>query len=260
MKRNLLHVLLIAGIFLALPSLAFAMSQTEVDALIKELDDRRRSVGDYKALVYIDQKQQDKSDLVYEAVIYRRESTDRMVIMFTQPRAEAGKGYLRIDRNLFLYDPAVGRWERRTERERIGGTGSQRADFENMQLSQDFTAEFVGDERLGAFEVRHIKLTAKEGVDVPYPVLRIWVDKASGNLLKQEDFALSGRLMRTLYYPRWQTVRSAEKNADVFFPQEIRIFDEVEKGNRTTMIFRGIELETLPDHIFTKAWLESKSR
>lgn len=254
-----LFFLLLTFVFTSASS-AFAMEQAEVDKIIADLDESRRSVGDYKALIYIDQKQQDKSDLVYEVVVYRRERTDRMVILFTQPRAEAGKGYLRIDRNLFLYDPAVGRWERRTERERIGGTGSQGGDFDNMQLSTSYNAEFIGDEKLGAFDVRHIKLTAKPGVDVPYPIMRIWLDKATGNLLKQEDYALSERLMRTLYYPRWQKVQSPEKEGYVFFPQEIRIFDEVEKGNRTTMIFRGIELEPLQDSIFTKAWLESKSR
>jgi hypothetical protein len=239
---------------------AWALDPAEVSALLEELDTRRTSVGDYKALVYIDQKQKDKSDLVYEVAIYRREANDRMVIMFLQPKSEAGKGYLRIDKNLFLYDPAVGRWERRTERERIGGTGSQRADFDRMRLSEDFTAEFVGEEKLGAFTVNHIKLTAKPGVDVPHPILRIWIDKDSKNLLKQEDYALSGRKMRTLYYPKWQRVASEAKGGDVYFPQEIRIFDEIEKDNRTTMVFRAIELAPLADSIFTKAWLESKSR
>ncbi|MFU8806117.1 MAG: outer membrane lipoprotein-sorting protein [Bradymonadaceae bacterium] len=260
MKHKLLWLFLIVGFLFTGTSTAFAMDQAEVDKLVKELDERRKSVGDYKALIYIDQKQQDKSDLVYEVVLYRRESTDRMVILFTQPRAEAGKGYLRIDRNLFLYDPAVGRWERRTDRERIGGTGSQRTDFDAMELAESFDAEFVAEEKLGAFDVRHLRLKAKDGVDVPYPILRIWVDKASGNLLKQEDYALSERLMRTLYYPRWQKVQNEAKDAEVLFPQEIRIFDEVEKGNRTTMVFRSIELEALDNHIFTKAWLESKSR
>ncbi|MBA2663187.1 MAG: outer membrane lipoprotein-sorting protein [Bradymonadaceae bacterium] len=245
---------------LLVPDNAAALDQAATNALVKDLDQRRSSTGDYKALIFIDQKQKDKSDLVYELAFYRREASDRMVIMFMQPKAEAGKGYLRIDKNLFLYDPAVGRWERRTERERIGGTNSQRADFDGLKLSEEFTAEFVAEEKLGAFTVNHIKLKAKPGVDVAHPILRIWVDKASGNMLKQEEYALSERLMRTVYYPKWQTLRSEEKGTDVHFPAEIRIFDEVEKGNRTTMVFRSIEIGALPDNIFTKAWLESKSR
>ena len=37
----------------------------------------------------------------------------------------------------------------------------------------------------------------KDGVDVAYPIVKLWVDKATGNDLKRQDFALSGRLMRT---------------------------------------------------------------
>lgn len=243
-----------------LVSSAHALSQTEVDAIVKELDDRQRNSGDYKSLVYIEQKEKNKNDLIYQAVVYRRDEDDKLMILFMQPKAEAGKGYLRIDKNLFMYDPTVGRWERRTERERIGGTDSRRADFDESRMAEEFDARFVADEKLGAFEVARLKLTAKKGVDVAYPVLELWVDKKTGNLLKQQELALSGRLMRTSYYPKWEKMHSPSKGADVYFPKEIRIFDEVEKGNQTVIVMQKVDLSTLEANMFTKAWLESKSR
>ncbi|MEY3903015.1 MAG: hypothetical protein RL189_2321, partial [Pseudomonadota bacterium] len=48
--------------------------------------------------------------------------------------------------------------------------------------------------------------------------------------------------------------------ADVYIPREIRIIDEVEKGNGTTVVLRDVNLDSLPANIFTKAWLESQSR
>lgn len=252
-------------VFIALSTLlaaspAFALTQAEVDAIVKELDDRQRNSGDYKSLVYIEQKEKNKNDLIYQAVVYRRDEDDKLMILFTQPKAEAGKGYLRIDKNLFMYDPAVGRWERRTERERIGGTDSRRADFDESRLADEFDARFVGDEKLGVFDVARLKLTAKKGVDVAYPVLELWVDKQTGNLLKQQEFALSQRLMRTSYYPKWERMHSPSKGADVYFPKEIRIFDEVEKGNQTVIVMQKVDLSKLEANMFTKAWLESKSR
>jgi hypothetical protein len=121
-------------------------------------------------------------------------------------------------------------------------------------------AKWIGDEKLGAFEVHHLELKAKENADVAFPVLNLWVDKNTGNTLKQQELALSGRLMRTSYYPKWNKLFSPSKKADVWFPGEIRIFDEVEKGNRTTVLIRTVELESLEDSIFTKAWLEARSR
>jgi outer membrane lipoprotein-sorting protein len=237
-----------------------ALTEAEMVELLEEIDERQRSTGDYKATVYIDQKEEDKSELLYEATVYRRDEADRMVILFTKPRSEAGKGYLRIDKNLFLYDPNVGKWERRTERERIGGTGTQRRDFDEWRLAEQFEPSYEGSDTLGKFQVHHLKLTAKEADEVAYPILEVWLDKDSGNVLKLQEFALSERLIRTTYYPKWTKVQSEDKGDFVYFPTEIRIFDEVEKGNRTIVLFRSVELKSLPDNIFTKAWLEGQSR
>ena len=37
--------------------------------------------------------------------------------------------------------------------------------------------------------------------------------------------------MRTSYYPKWKKVYSESKKADVWYPEEIRFYDEVEKAN-----------------------------
>ena len=93
-----------------------------------------------------------------------------------------------------------------------------------------------------------------------YPVAEMWIDKATGNTLKRQDFADSGRLMRTTYYPSWNKLHSESKGADVYFPKEIRIIDEVEKGTQTTVVIQEVDLKSLDANIFTKAWLETKSR
>lgn len=232
----------------------------ELVKILQVIDDRQQNGGDYKSQVYIERKEKDKSDLVYQAVVYRRDVTDKLVILFTAPREEAGKGYLRVDKNLFFFDPTVGKWERRTERERIGGTDSQRADFDESRLALEYTPTYVGQEALGKYTVHHLKLTAVTEADVAYPVVQLWVDAASGNILKRQDFALSGRLMRTTLYPQWLKQMSPSKGAEVYYPREIRIFDEVEKENSTVIVIQQVDLNSLDDAIFTKAWLESKSR
>jgi len=250
-------------IILALAStsaIAKDLSASEMVKLLEIVDDRQRNGGDYKALAFIEQKERGKTDLLYEAVIYRRDDDDKLMILFTKPKAESGKGYLRLNKNLFMYDPTVGKWERRTERERIGGTSSRRADFDESRLAIEYTPHYVGGEKLGKFGVHHLKLKAKPNFDVAYPVIELWVDVKTNNILKQQERALSGKLMRTSYYPRWSRIFSESKKDYIYFPKEIRIFDELEKGNRTLIAFRKVDLNTLPQNIFTKAWLESKSR
>lgn len=228
--------------------------------IIHGIDLRIRSSGDYKALVYLEQREKDKPDLVREALVYRRDADEKLMILFTKPKTEAGKGYLRIDKNLWYYDPSVGKWDRRTDRERIAGTDSRRQDFDQSKMAEEYDPEYVGEEKLGNFKVWVLKLTAKKDVDVAYPIVKLWVDEATGNDLKRQDFALSGRLMRTSYVPKWEKLYSESKKSDLWYREEIRIYDEVEKANSTLVIIRSVDLQPLPENIFTKAWLESKSR
>lgn len=228
--------------------------------LLEEIDESQRNSGDYKALVYLEQREKDKTDVVRELLVYRRDEDDKLMLLFTKPKSESGKGYLRIDKNLWSYDPNVGKWERTTERERIGGTNSRRADFDESRLADEYDPSFASEGKLGNFEAVELKLTAKPNVDVAYPVVHLWVDKASHNVLKRQEFALSGKLLRTAYYPRWQKLFSPSKGTEVWVPQEIRIYDEVEKPNSTLVLIKSVDLNALGANLFTKAWLESKSR
>ena len=239
---------------------AFALTVKETAELVALVDERQRSSGDYASTVFIDQKDKDGSSKAFEARVYRRDADDKWMILFTKPKAEAGKGYLRLEKNLFLYEPALGKWERQTERASIGGTNSRRDDFDESRLTEEYTAAFVADEVLGKFKVYRVKLTAKTGVEVANPLVELWVDQTTKNVLKRQESALSGKLLRTSYYPTWDKMFSKSKNADVFVPKEIRVFDEVEKGNSTTIALRDVKLDPLEANMFTKAWLETQSR
>jgi outer membrane lipoprotein-sorting protein len=241
------------------PAVARAAS-VDVNQIVRAIDERQRNQGDWKALCYMEAKEKGKTDVVYELVVYRRDLANEQLFLFTKPKSEAGKGYLRLEKNLWFYDPSVGRWERRTERERIGGTETRRSDLDESKLAEEYDATYVGAGKLGAYDVHQLELKVKPGVDVAFPTLRLWVDRATNNVLKRQELALSGRLMRTAYYPRWKKIYSESKKGDVWYPEEMRFFDEVEKENSTHIVIKSIDLRSLEANIFTKAWLESKSR
>ena len=239
---------------------AAAPSKEELVEILKVVDDRQKNSGDWRSLAYIEQKERDKVDVVYEVLFFRRSEDQKFMFLFTKPKASQGQGYLRLDKNLWFYDPAVGKWERRTERERIGGTNSRRSDFDESRLAIEYDPEYVADEKLGAYSAVVMNLKAKQGVDVAFPVIKLWVDKDTKNVLKRQEFALSGKLLRTSYYPKWKKVFSESRKADIYYPQEIRLFDEVEKANQTLVLIKTVDLRPLEPNMFTKAWLESKSR
>jgi outer membrane lipoprotein-sorting protein len=239
---------------------AAAASQSELVSTLKVVDDRQRNQGDYRSMVYIEQKEKDKVAVVYEALVFRRSADQKFMILFSKPKSSQGQGYLRIDENLWFYDPSVGKWERRTERERIGGTNSRRSDFDESRLAEEYDPEDSGQEKLGVYDAQVMTLKGKPGLDLAFPMLKLWVDKATNNVLKRQEFALSGRLLRTSYYPKWQKIYSESRKGDIWYPQEIRFYDEVEKQNSTLILIKSVDLKPLESNLFTKAWLESKSR
>ena len=137
--------------------------------MLKIVDDRQRNNGDWRASAYLEQKEKDKVDVVYETEYFRRSSDQKFMILFTKPKSSAGQGYLRIDKNLWFYDPSVGKWERRTERERIGGTNSRRSDFDESRLAEEYDPTDEGEEKLGAYTAQKLLLKGKAGLDLRLP-------------------------------------------------------------------------------------------
>src|ERR1700690_367448 len=242
------------------PKAAHAASKPEMVDLLKAVDDRQRNQGDWHSLIYMEQKEKGKVDVAYEALVFRRSEDQKFIILFTKPKASQGQGYLRIDKNLWFYDPSVGKWERRTERERIGGTNSRRSDFDESRLAEEYDPTDEGDEKLGAYTAQKLLLSGKPGQDLAFPVVRIWINKETKNVLKRQEYALSGRLLRTADYPKGKKISSPSKKGDVWYPEEIRFYDEVEKANQTLVLIKSVDPNPLPQNLFTKAWLESKSR
>jgi outer membrane lipoprotein-sorting protein len=185
------------------PALA-APTTAEMVEILKVVDERQRNQGDWRSMFYMEQKERDKVDVIYEGIFFRRSADQRFMILFTKPKASQGQGYLRLDKNLWFYDPSVGKWERRTERERIGGTNSRRSDFDESRLAQEYDPEFVAEEKLGAYTATVMNLKGKPNLDLAFPSIKLWVDKDSKNILKRQEFALSGKLLRTSYYPKWK--------------------------------------------------------
>jgi Outer membrane lipoprotein-sorting protein len=257
-SRSLLLALSVVGLLST--ATRAAPTDAELQGMLKVIDERQQNQGDYRSVAYLEQKERGKADTAFVITFFRRDADDKLMLLFTQPKTEAGKGYLRLDKNLFFYDPTVGKWERRTERERIGGTSSNRQDFDESRLAVEYTPSYVAEEKLGKLDVHHLTLKSKDGVDVAFPMVDVFIDKTTGNILKRQDKALSGKLLRTTYYPKWSKLYSESKKADVYFPGEIRIFDEVEKGTSSTIVFSETDLRPLDPNLFTKAWLESKSR
>jgi outer membrane lipoprotein-sorting protein len=238
---------------------AAALTQEQMVQILERLDKQSRNTTDYRAVV-LAELTRDKESTIRELQLFRRDREDKLMLLITAPKTEAGKGYLSEGTNFWVYEPALGRWERRTVREAIGGTEGRRGDFDQTRWARQYVPTYAGREKLGKFEADVIQLKVKSGEDVAYPVMKLWVDKATSNVLKREEYSESGKLLRRVLLPRWRKVRAAGSTEDFWYPEQTVIFDELERGNWTRFTVKAVDLRPLSANVFTKAWLEGKSR
>lgn len=245
------------SMFSALPAHA---APGDCAALLKKVDEAGARSRDFKALFFVQRKDQKGQAVVREMLMYSHGSGQKLVFLLTKPKTEYGQGYLALDRNLFFYDPSVGRWERNTERDTLGGSTATRSDFDAPHWSDRFDATCEPDQMLGKTRTHRFTLKAKAGVDVPFPLVHLWVD--AGNLLevKRQDLSSSGKVLRTDFYTNWQKAPADGNHAAFWYPQLMSFFDETQDRIQTIVQAKGIDLKDLDDAVFTKAWLERASR
>jgi hypothetical protein len=259
--RPTLRLLCTGALLLASAALA-APPAAPVDAatFLKQIDAAHRKDGDLKILSLIEERQ-GSVQVVRQILSMTREPGDENLLLITKPKTQQGNGYLSIGQNLWYYDAGIGRWFRRTSHERIAGTNAHASDLGGAPpLSLLYNAEDSGTETVGGQAMRVLTLKAKPGLDVDFPIQKIWVDPKL-NIVRTEDRAASGKLLRISYSSKFVNVlANAGLKGEVWVPQEIRIFDQVEKDRSTLISFKSFDLHPLEPNTFTKAWLEGKSR
>lgn len=255
-------LLFIAATLLWTSSARAQLNQAQMVEALKKVDLAIAGPIDSKATWAFMQKLSDGEEKVWQVVYYRKVKEGSLVVLATSPRTEAGKGYIRLDKNLWFYDSTTGKWERRGEDRGFFARSSRRRDLDQWSLNEEYDAAYVAKEKVGQVEAHHLKLTLKKGVgwETDFPVWDLYIAADTGLPLKADQYADSGRLMRSMFVTKWLTKKDPTNGKEVVVPQEIRVFDQVDKGVRLQMVLRDIEFGGLDGSIFTKGWVEAKSR
>ncbi|MFW5689133.1 MAG: outer membrane lipoprotein-sorting protein [Spirochaetota bacterium] len=235
--------------FLLVATALFAQTP-DFQAMLEELDERTTfGDGDFSAVYTIISERPGEEREVTQARLFRRDVNDQFLLLILQPDVQRGQGYLQVDENVWFYDPESRKFERPTIRENIQGSDAQNADLDQNNFSDDYTVVGHTEGRLGAFDVWILDLEATNS-DVAYDKVKIWVRKDETLVLKQEDYSVNGRLMRTSLYPRYTRV------GDKLLPQQVLIVDELNEGERTQLTMSDATTRSIPDAVFSKAYLE----
>jgi outer membrane lipoprotein-sorting protein len=181
-----------------------------------------------------------------EYVLYTiKKGRDRVVALFLLPASDKGRATLRLEDNMWLYMPDVGRPIRITSLQSVTGSIFNNADV----LRIDYTAEYnveTAEEQKNAFL---LSLKAKTG-EVAYDRLKMWVDKQQLLPVTIEAYAASGLLLKTL---RFKDVK--DFGGGIKRPATIETDSPLYKGYKSVMLWSGLKKASFPDEVFTLNYL-----
>ena len=245
-------LLLFLSLFLFSTSIVVSeeASAPDFEKILKEIDELGNFAGEDFSCVYtIVSEKPGEEKSVTQARMFRRDDQDQFVLLILQPQVQRGQGYLKADDNVWFYDPESRKFEKSTMRDTVQDSDAQNSDFGRNSLAEDYEVFSWSTEKLGQFEVYAMDLKAIHS-DVSYDRIKIWVRTDVSIVLKEEDFSVSNRLMRTAIYPRYTVVGGK------YLPSSALIVDELNNGERTQFSMKEATTAKIPDYVFSKAYLE----
>ncbi|MBI9105878.1 MAG: outer membrane lipoprotein-sorting protein [Spirochaetales bacterium] len=243
MKRFLLILMILSVGTLSFAEPDFKLMLEEIDQL-GSFDDTDFSC----VYTFVSEKPGEETE-VTQARMFRRDASGQFVMLILKPEYQKGQGYLKVDDNVWFYDPESRKFTHSSMKENVQNSEAKNSDMDGLSLSEDYDVNSWEQGKLGNFDVYILNLVSKND-EVSYPKIKLWVRTDRTIVLKEEDYSLSDRLMRTSYYPKY--VQVGEK----FVPSQILIVDNLQEGEKTQLTMKNPSTASLPDSVFSKAYIE----
>jgi hypothetical protein len=243
---------------LALPGTA-AAAAPDFQAMLKAVDELGDFGGQDVSVIYtVVSTKPGEPDSVYQWSVFRRDEREQLVLIFLKPDAQKGQGILKVDDDVYTYEPDVG-FTHSSMSKNIQGSDAKASDLRSRSYAEDYSIIKSEEGALGKYPVWVLTLKAKTS-EVSYDWVRLHIRKDKPLVLKEEDYSVAARfedarLLRTTQYPP-KYVEAGGKTV----PTEIRMVDEVNKGEKTVVTIDKLSVGRLPDSTFSKAFLTQTSK
>ncbi len=178
---------------------------------------------------------------------------DKAFTEYLAPAREKGIKMLKLGDQLWTYSPDADRTisiSGHMLRQSVMGSDLSYEDMlEDRELQTIYNARVVGEETVLERPCWVLELTSK-GEEVAYYSRKVWVDKERFVVLKEEMYAKSNKLLKTLEVKSVIRVQGR-------WVQNVLVFKDVLKGGEGTEFkITAIEFEAaIPEYIFSKASL-----
>ena len=195
----------------------------------------------YRKLINIEPDGTQKEFVLYSV----KKGANKVVALFLDPASEKGRATLRLDDNMWLYIPNVGKPLRITSLQSVVGGVFNNSDILRLDYGQEYNAVDIMDEG----ETYTLTLKAKTA-SVAYDNLKMIVDKK--NLLPTtiECYAASGLLIKTLHYSKIKDFGDG-----MVRPSMLETDSPLYKNYRSVMLWAKIAKKELADEVFSLNYL-----
>lgn len=252
--KKMLAASWVALLLMGITAVVFAAKAPDVKQILTNIDNQTNFINsDFSAVLTMVTESPEKGIEKNVVRMFRRDKEDKFLLLFQEPQVKKGQGYLRVDDNLWFYDPESRKFSHTSMKENFQGTDAKNSDFGKSTLAKDYSTVSVSEGKLGNYDVYIIELKANNS-EVTYPFLKLWVSKSPNLVLKTEEYSLSKRLLRTSLFP------SYAKAGNSYIATTMIFTDELVKGNKTQISITDISLDKLPDTVFTKSYVERVNR
>lgn len=195
----------------------------------------------------------DRGTQTFKQQIFRRDKDDAFLMITLEPESRKGQGMLRVDNNMWRYDPTSRKFTHTTLKDTYENSTVTNNDFRRWQRSIDYSVEKLSTGTLGNYKVIIGELKANND-EVPFPYIKMYIESERKIVLKVEEYSLSMKLLRTAYYTQYVQI------GDSFVPT-VQIFqDGLIPEKRSQVTYTNISTKALPDYYFTKEYLERVSQ
>ena len=226
------------SLILAVP--AYAIDGNE---LLEKVDRNLNpeSYESYKKLINIEPDGSKKEFVLFTV----KKGKDKVAAMFISPASEKGRSTLRLDDNMWLYIPNVGKPIRITSLQSVVGGVFNNADILRLDYTSEYDVEQV-EENDSEYLLR-LKAKTKS---VAYDKLKMWVNRDDMLPSKIESLTADSMLIKTLYFKEIKNFGDG-----IVRPSVIETDSPLYKDYKSVMIFAKIKKTKFDDEVFTLTFM-----
>ena len=173
---------------------------------------------------------------------------DKAVVVTTYPPTERGQILLMKGHDLWAYMPAVSQPIRLSFAQRLTGEVAN-GDLTRANFGGDYLAKIMRTDTIDGQDYYVLELNAIDH-SVTYHRVIYWVSKTDSSPYKAQFYSVSGRLLKTCLYTRFQQVEGKLR------PTRLVMEDALRKGEKSVLDYSNLGTREIPDKVFTRDYLK----